>query len=147
MVSLGADCGLRQAEIFGVAPDGVDFLRGAVPMIRPVNITRNELAFAPPEAMLDGVRILDAASRRRLPSPDRNGPPVLRRCAALLLRARRPTIWDPATGERTGSVLNFVPTTTVAGARSSRSPAASCGPRAPRPYFGHGRPVYGQVCS
>jgi integrase len=48
-VALGAGCGLRQGEIFGLAVEDVDFLRGMVHIRRQVKIVRNRLIFGPPK--------------------------------------------------------------------------------------------------
>jgi integrase len=49
MVDVGAGCGLRQGEIFGLAVEEVDFLRGTVHVRRQVKILGGKLAFAPPK--------------------------------------------------------------------------------------------------
>jgi integrase len=50
MVSLGAGCGLRQGEIFGLALEDVDFLGGTVRVVRQVKLIRGTRAiFGPPK--------------------------------------------------------------------------------------------------
>ncbi|MFI9309054.1 tyrosine-type recombinase/integrase [Streptomyces triculaminicus] len=50
MVALGAGCGLRQGEIFGVAVEDVDFLTGLVRVVRQVKLIRGtQMVFAPPK--------------------------------------------------------------------------------------------------
>lgn len=46
---LGAGCGLRQGEIFGLSPDDIDFLRGVVHVNRQVKRIDNKKVFAPPK--------------------------------------------------------------------------------------------------
>lgn len=46
---LAAGCGLRQGEVFGLAVEDVDFLRGVVHVRRQVRIVGNRQAFAPPK--------------------------------------------------------------------------------------------------
>jgi integrase len=48
-VTLGAGCGLRQGEVFGLAVDEVEFLRGIVRVERQVKIVRSRLVFALPK--------------------------------------------------------------------------------------------------
>jgi integrase len=49
LVDLGADLGLRQGEIFGLAVGDVDFLRKVVHVRRQVRIVGSRLVFAPPK--------------------------------------------------------------------------------------------------
>ncbi|MFE5190489.1 hypothetical protein [Streptomyces sp. NPDC056628] len=50
MVSLGAGCGLRQGEIFGLAVEDVDFLGGVVRVTRQVKLIRGvQAVFGPPK--------------------------------------------------------------------------------------------------
>ncbi|MFD8131151.1 tyrosine-type recombinase/integrase [Streptomyces mirabilis] len=50
MVSLGAGCGLRQGEIFGLALEDIDFLGGTVRVVRQVKLIRGVQAiFGPPK--------------------------------------------------------------------------------------------------
>lgn len=49
MATLGAGCGMRQGEIFGLAVDDVDFLRGVVRVVRQVKIVGNRVVFALPK--------------------------------------------------------------------------------------------------
>ncbi|MGP3984406.1 tyrosine-type recombinase/integrase [Streptomyces sp. KR80] len=48
-VDVGAGCGLRQGEIFGLAVDEVDFLGGVVHIVRQVKMVGSHLVFAPPK--------------------------------------------------------------------------------------------------
>ncbi|MFD9224545.1 tyrosine-type recombinase/integrase [Streptomyces sp. NPDC060064] len=49
-VDVGAGCGLRQGEIFGLAVDEVDFLEGVVHVVRQVKMVGPHLVFAPPKS-------------------------------------------------------------------------------------------------
>jgi integrase len=49
MSTLAAGCGLRQGEVFGLAVDDVDFLRGVVHVQRQIKIVGNRLVFARPK--------------------------------------------------------------------------------------------------
>ncbi|MCH6159970.1 tyrosine-type recombinase/integrase [Streptomyces marispadix] len=49
IVDVGAGCGLRQGEIFGLAIDEVDFLGGVVHVVRQVKMVKSALVFAPPK--------------------------------------------------------------------------------------------------
>ncbi|GGR43087.1 tyrosine-type recombinase/integrase [Streptomyces netropsis] len=49
VVDMGAGCGLRQGEIFGLAVDEVDFLGGVVHVVRQVKMVKAQLVFAPPK--------------------------------------------------------------------------------------------------
>lgn len=50
MVSLGAGCGLRQGEIFGLALEDVDFLGGTVHVVRQIKLIRGVQAiYGPPK--------------------------------------------------------------------------------------------------
>jgi integrase len=49
MATLAAGCGLRQGEVFGLAVDDVDFLRGFVRVQRQVKILGSRLVLAPPK--------------------------------------------------------------------------------------------------
>ncbi|MFD9025109.1 tyrosine-type recombinase/integrase [Streptomyces parvulus] len=50
MVSLGAGCGLRQGEIFGLAVEDVDFLGGVLRVTRQVKLIRGvQAVFGPPK--------------------------------------------------------------------------------------------------
>jgi integrase len=48
-VDLGAGCGLRQGEVFGLSVDQVNFADRAVQVIRQVKIVRSRLVFGPPK--------------------------------------------------------------------------------------------------
>ncbi|WP_441250384.1 tyrosine-type recombinase/integrase [Kitasatospora sp. McL0602] len=49
MVDLGAGCGLRQGEIFGLAADDIDFTKGVVNVVRQVRLIRNRPVFSLPK--------------------------------------------------------------------------------------------------
>lgn len=49
LVDLGAGCGLRQGEVFGLAVDELDFLGGVVHVVRQVKMVGPNLVFAPPK--------------------------------------------------------------------------------------------------
>ncbi|MFE1892270.1 tyrosine-type recombinase/integrase [Streptomyces microflavus] len=49
IVDVGAGCGLRQGEVFGLAVDEVDFLGGTVHVVRQVKMVGSQLVFAPPK--------------------------------------------------------------------------------------------------
>ena len=49
LVTLAAGCGLRQGELFGLAVEDVDFLRGVVHVRRQVKILSNRQVFALPK--------------------------------------------------------------------------------------------------
>lgn len=49
LVAIGAGCGLRQGEIFGLAVEDVDFLRGVVHVRRQVKIVGGRQVYAPPK--------------------------------------------------------------------------------------------------
>lgn len=49
MATLAAGLGLRQGEVFGLAVEDVDFLRGVVHVRRQVKIVASSLVFAPPK--------------------------------------------------------------------------------------------------
>ena len=48
-VDLGAGCGLRQGEIFGVSPDDLDPSRPVLHVVRQVKVVREQLVFALPK--------------------------------------------------------------------------------------------------
>ncbi|MFJ8080769.1 tyrosine-type recombinase/integrase [Streptomyces sp. NPDC096205] len=48
-VDLGAGCGLRQGEIFGLPVDEIDFASGWLHIVNQVKVTRGGLIFAPPK--------------------------------------------------------------------------------------------------
>lgn len=128
-VDVGAGCGLRQGEIFGLAVDEVDFLGGVVHIVRQVKIVRAKLVFAPPKGdklrdipLPDSVSFALAAHITQRPPIDITlpwktpaGPPVT---APLLFYSRErqamnrnyfnPYLWKPALvaagviSERTG---------------------------------------------
>ncbi|MEV5266492.1 tyrosine-type recombinase/integrase [Streptomyces werraensis] len=49
VVDVGAGCGLRQGEIFGLAVDEVDFVEGVVHVVRQVKLIGPRMVFAPPK--------------------------------------------------------------------------------------------------
>src|SRR5450756_1441343 len=59
MALLGAQCGLRQGEIFGLGVEHVDFMRGKIHVCRQVKIVRNKQVFDLPKGgksrVVDGV--------------------------------------------------------------------------------------------
>ena len=69
-VDLGAGCGLRQGEVFGLCVDQVDFADRAVQIVRQVKIVRSRLVFGPPKH----------GKTREVPLPD---------SIARVIRARR----------------------------------------------------------
>jgi integrase len=99
IVDVGAGCGLRQGEIFGLAVDEVDFLGGVVHVVRQVKMVDSRLVFAPPKGgKLRDVPLPDVVAQavaehitRRpplevtLPWKTPAGPPVT---AALLFYSR-----------------------------------------------------------
>lgn len=60
MPMLGAGCGLRQGETFGLAVDAVDFLRRTVHVRQQVRLVGGQLVFAPPKG----------GNEREVPLPD-----------------------------------------------------------------------------
>jgi integrase len=98
-VDVGAGCGLRQGEIFGLAVDEVDFLGGVVHVVRQIKFVRSHLVFAPPKGgklrdvpLPDEVGFALAAHITRrppvevtLPWKTLDGPPVT---ASLLFYSR-----------------------------------------------------------
>ncbi|HEX5493233.1 MAG TPA: site-specific integrase [Mycobacteriales bacterium] len=48
-VDAGAGCGLRQGEVFGLAVEDTDFLRGVVHVVRQVKVVSSKLVFGPPK--------------------------------------------------------------------------------------------------
>jgi integrase len=96
---VGAGCGLRQGEIFGLAVDEIDFLGGIVHVVRQVKMVGSHLVFAPPKGgKLRDVPLPDTVSyvlaehiTRRppievtLPWKTPDGPPV---SATLLFYSR-----------------------------------------------------------
>lgn len=60
MVDLGAGCGMRQGEIFGLGIDNVDLDSGWVHIVRQVKVVRSRLVFGLPKNDRD----------RRVPLPD-----------------------------------------------------------------------------
>jgi integrase len=49
MINLGAGCGLRQGEVFGISADDVDEESGILRVERQVKIVRNQMVFALPK--------------------------------------------------------------------------------------------------
>ena len=74
-VAPGAGCGLRQGEVFGLAVDDVDFLRGVVHVRRQVKIVGAKLVFGPPKRgktrnvpLSDEVKVRLAEHLRQFPA-------------------------------------------------------------------------------
>ncbi|ARX82994.1 hypothetical protein SMD44_02408 [Streptomyces alboflavus] len=98
-VDLGAGCGLRQGEAFGLAVDDVDFLDGVVHVVRQVKMIGAVLVFAPPKGgKVRDVPLADVTSAAltqhitcrpplevTLPWKTPDGPPVT---ASLMLYTR-----------------------------------------------------------
>ncbi|RFC75511.1 site-specific integrase [Streptomyces sp. AcE210] len=98
-VDVGAGCGLRQGEVFGLAVDEVDFLGGVVHVVRQVKMVGPHLVFAPPKGgKLREVPLPDSVSYKlaahiterpptevTLPWKTPDGPPVT---APLLFYSR-----------------------------------------------------------
>ncbi|MFF3463231.1 tyrosine-type recombinase/integrase [Streptomyces sp. NPDC002619] len=98
-VDIGAGCGLRQGEIFGLAVDEVDFIGGVVHVVRQVKLVGAHMVFAPPKgAKLRDVPLPDVVSNAlaahithrppldvTLPWKTPDGPPVT---ATLLFYSR-----------------------------------------------------------
>ncbi|MFA3840551.1 tyrosine-type recombinase/integrase [Streptomyces aureus] len=98
-VDVGAGCGLRQGEVFGLAVDEVDFLGGVVHVVRQVKMVGRHLLFAPPKGgKLRDVPLPDSVSYKlaahiterpptevTLPWKTPDGPPVT---APLLFYSR-----------------------------------------------------------
>ncbi|MET8834569.1 HD domain-containing protein [Micromonospora sp. NPDC004540] len=75
-VDLGAGCGLRQGEIFGVSPDDVDPARPVLHVTRQVKLVRGRLIFAPPKGgKVRDVPLPESVSRR-LTEHAKQYPPV-----------------------------------------------------------------------
>jgi integrase len=60
MPVLGAACGLRQGEIFGVCLDAIDFLRRVVHVRQQLRLVQNQVVLAPPKG----------GREREIPLPD-----------------------------------------------------------------------------
>lgn len=60
MPVLGAGCGLRQGEIFGLSLDAVDFLRRVVHVRQQLRLVENQVVLAPPKG----------GREREVPLPD-----------------------------------------------------------------------------
>jgi len=104
-VDVGAGCGLRQGEIFGLAVTDIDFLRGVVHVTRQVKLVRSRLVFALPKGrrtrsvpLADEVGLRLAAHIKRdgtctvtLPWEQPAGMPV---SAELLFFTREHTAWN-----------------------------------------------------
>ncbi len=117
MATLAAGCGLRQGEVFGLAVEDVDFLRGVVHVRRQVKLLGGRQFFAPPKGrkvrdipLPESVALELAAHLQAwpavtidLPWEDASGAP---RSAELLLSTRETTalqrnyvnakVWKPA---------------------------------------------------
>ncbi|WP_176731762.1 hypothetical protein [Micromonospora rhizosphaerae] len=75
-VDLGAGCGLRQGEIFGVSPDDVDRVRRVLHVTRQVKLVRGRLIIAPPEGGKVRHVPLPESVSRRLAEHAKRYPPV-----------------------------------------------------------------------
>lgn len=49
MVNLGAGCGLRQGEVFGLSPDDIDRDNNVIKVVRQIKIVRGRMVFGPPK--------------------------------------------------------------------------------------------------
>ncbi|MCE7081554.1 site-specific integrase [Streptomyces sp. ST2-7A] len=64
VVDVGAGCGLRQGEIFGLSLDDVDFEEGVIHVVRQVKLIGARMVFAPPKGgKLRDVPLPDTVSR------------------------------------------------------------------------------------
>ncbi|PSK67459.1 putative prophage phiRv2 integrase [Micromonospora sp. MH33] len=75
-VDLGAGCGLRQGEIFGVSPDDIDPARPVLHVTRQVKLVRGRLIFAPPKGGKVREVPLPESVSRRLTEHAKRYPPV-----------------------------------------------------------------------
>ena len=75
-VDLGAGCGLRQGEIFGVSPTDLDPTRPVLQVVRQVKLVRGALIFAPPKGGKTREVPLPASVSRRLAEHAEQYPPV-----------------------------------------------------------------------
>lgn len=88
-VDVGAGCGLRQGEIFGLAVDEVDFVGGAVHVVRQVKLVGPQMVFAPPKGgKLRDVPLPDVVSDALAAHITRR-PPSTSLCRGRLRTARR----------------------------------------------------------
>lgn len=100
MVDLGAGCGLRQGEIFGLGVDDIDFDAGWVHVSRQVKLVRSRLVFGLPKNDRD----------RRVPLPD-SVAEVLRKHIDDFAPVPLTLPWeDPASDERVTVPLLFTTT-------------------------------------
>ena len=86
LVAVGAGCGLRQGEIFGLAVEDVDFLRGVVHVRRQVKIVGGRQVYAPPKDARSGTCRCPARSPRPWRRTCRSGRPSRSSCRG----SRRP---------------------------------------------------------
>jgi integrase len=49
MMNLGAGCGLRQGEVFGLSPDDIDENNDVIQVVRQIKIVRGRMVFGPPK--------------------------------------------------------------------------------------------------
>jgi integrase len=77
VVDLGAGCGLRQGEIFGIADDDLDFKSGWVHVRRQVKVVRSRLVFGLPKNDKERKVPLSDSAAQRLRIYSENYPPVL----------------------------------------------------------------------
>ena len=116
-VDVGAGCGLRQGEIFGLALDEIDFLDGVIHVVRQVKLIGPRMVFSPPKGgKLRDVPLPDVVANalaehitRRppvevtLPWKTPDGPPTTapllfytRERGALNRNYFNPYLWKPA---------------------------------------------------
>ena len=75
-VDVGAGCGLRQGEIFGLSPDDIDGSRPTLHVTRQVKIVRGKLIFAAPKGGKVRDVPLPASVAQRLTAHAKEFPPV-----------------------------------------------------------------------
>jgi integrase len=76
MIDVGAGCGLRQGEIFGLAVDALDFETGTIRVVRQVKLIQGKPVFAPPKRGKLRDVPLPAVVADRLRAHMRQCPPV-----------------------------------------------------------------------
>jgi integrase len=75
-VDAGAGLGLRQAEMFGLSPGDVDWLRGVVHVRRQAKIAGGKACFAPPKGGKDRDVMLAESAKEALSAHVRDYPPA-----------------------------------------------------------------------
>jgi integrase len=75
-VDVGAGCGLRQGEIFGLSPDDIDDIRPVLHVRRQVKIVRGKLIFSAPKGGRGRDVPLPASVAQRLAAHAEEYPPV-----------------------------------------------------------------------